>query len=123
MSHATAMAPPTDNEHHNARAAFTLMETHQVVPSPENYAVWFNYAVEKNKDLNVAIDGIIKNKLKFTPDTCAYLYNKYIVTSRNQKVLDDSAIAAQKVLQDVLRVVSDFSGEQQNYNQDVDQYL
>ncbi len=38
-------------------------------------------------------------------------------------MLDDSALAAQKILQEVLRVVNDFSGEQQNYSKDIDQYI
>lgn len=111
------------NDHQLAQKAMSLMDAHKVRPTPENYAVWFIYAEGKNKDLIAEIDNIDKNKLPFTLDTNKYLYNKYIIGNRNQKVLDDASLAAQRLLQDVLRVVTDFSGEQKSYNKDVDQYI
>lgn len=99
------------------------MEQHKIVPTPENYAVWYGYVSGKNKELVQEINHVINNKLKFTNDICLYLYNKYVVVNRNQKVLDDSSLAAQKVLLEVLRVVNDFSGETESYNKGVDQYL
>ncbi|MFO0388689.1 MAG: GGDEF domain-containing protein [Alphaproteobacteria bacterium] len=116
-------APVQLNDHELAKQAMTLMDAHKVRPTPENYAVWFAYSEGKNKELAAEIDNIDANKLPFTLDTSKYLYNKYIVGNRNQKVLDDASLAAQKLLQDVLRVVTDFSGEQKNYNKDVDQYI
>jgi diguanylate cyclase len=111
------------NDQQWAQRAMELLESHKVRPTPENYAVWFNYAAGKNKELIAEIENIEKNKLPFTLDTNSYLYNKYVVGNRNQKVLDDASLAAQKLLQEVLRVVTDFSGEQQSYNKDVDQYI
>ncbi len=63
------------------------------------------------------------NALPFTPETCSYLYNKYILATRSQKAVDDAAAGAHKVLLEVLRVINDFSGETQSYNKDVNHYL
>jgi diguanylate cyclase len=123
----TSQAPmPASNgseEYEYAKQSLAFMEQHAVVPTPENYAVWFHYVVAKNKELVHEINHVLSNKLKFTNDVCSYLYNKYIVVNRNQKVLDDAAISAQKVLLEVLRVVNDFSGTTENYNKGVDQYI
>lgn len=114
---------PENTEQEFAKQAFAFMEQYHVMPSPENYAVWFHYTQAKNKDLVQEINHIITNKMKFTGDVCSYLYNKFIVANRNQKVLDDASLSAQKVLLEVLRVVNDFSGETESYNKGVDQYL
>ncbi|MEQ1790284.1 MAG: hypothetical protein ABL857_07560, partial [Rickettsiales bacterium] len=53
----------------------------------------------------------------------SYLYHKYIISNRNQKVLDDTTVNTQKILSEALRVVNDFSGQTKNYNQDTDKYL
>ncbi len=45
------------------------MEKHAVSPTPENYALWYYYAAGKNKELVKEINDIIRNNLKFTPDT------------------------------------------------------
>lgn len=118
------MTAKNDNEErHLAEKAFALMVEHGVVPLPDNYAVWFHYVQGKNKDLVHEVEHVIANKLKFTGDVCSYLYNKYVVANRNQKVLDDASLSAQKVLLEVLRVVNDFSGETESYNKGVDQYM
>ncbi len=119
----TATTPAVLNEHQCAARASELMAEHKILPTPENYAVWFHYALGKNQDLVHEVEHIIANKLPFKPDVSSYLYNKFILGNRNQKVLDDSALAAQKVLLEVLRVVNDFGGETETYNKGVDQYL
>ncbi len=106
-----------------AKHALTLMEERGVSPTPENYAVWFQYALGENTDLNHEIGTIIKNDLGFTKENNAYLYHKYIISNRNQKVLDDATVNAQKILVEALRIVNDFSGETKSYNQDTDKYL
>ena len=106
-----------------AEQALKLMEERFVAPMPENYAVWFQYALGDNKDLNHEIETIISNNLGFTKENNSYLYHKYIVSNRNQKVLDDATVNTQKILVEALKIVSDFSGETKNYNQDTDKYM
>ena len=45
------------------------------------------------------------------------------MASRNQKVVDESAITAQKILVDVLKVINEFGSETENYNEGIDQYM
>jgi diguanylate cyclase len=99
------------------------MEKHKVAPSPENYALWYHYAFGKNTDLIREIDNVIANHLEFNDETSGYLYNKFIIANRGQKMVDDAANDAQKLLQDILKQVSEFSGETSNYHKDVNQSL
>jgi diguanylate cyclase len=117
------MNSPDEQNMHYAKRALLLMEQNHVPPTPENYSVWFQYAVGKNHELVREIDKAIKQALKFNSSTCSYLYNTFAAGSRTQRAVDDAAASAQKVLLDVLKVVTEFSGEQQTYNKDVDQYL
>jgi|CXWL01.1.fsa_nt_gi diguanylate cyclase len=106
-----------------AAQALKLMEERNISPNPENYAVWFQYALGDNKDLNHEIGTIINNNLGFTKENNSYLYHKYIISNRNQKVLDDATVNAQKILVEALKIVNDFSGETKSYNQDTDKYI
>lgn len=106
-----------------AKQALQLMEERNISPTPENYAVWFQYALGDNKDLNHEIGTIVSNNLGFTRENNSYLYHKYIISNRNQKVLDDATVNTQKILVEALKIVNDFSGETKNYNQDTDKYL
>ncbi len=115
--------PPPENEAACAKQAMAFLERYRIVATPENYAVWFHYAAGKNKELAREVDNIVSNSLQFTPETCTYLYNKYVLGNRQQKMLDEAAMGGQKVLMEVLRVINEFSGETQSYNKGIDQYM
>lgn len=117
------MEDKTKNITQFAKQAFTLMEKRGIAPTPENYAVWFQYVLGENTDLNHEMNTIVVNNLGFTDENNAYLYHKYIVSNRSQKVLDEATVNTQKILIEALRVVNDFSGETKSYNQDTDKYL
>ncbi len=106
-----------------ASQSLRLMQQRGVAPTPENYAVWFHYALGDNSDLNHEIRTIINNNLGFTKENNSYLYHKYIISNRNQKVLDDATVNTQKILVEALRIVNDFNGETKSYNHDTDEYL
>ena len=106
-----------------AKQAMVLMEQGNILPTPENYAVWFQYVIGENESLVKEIDAIISNDLGFSKDNNSYLYQKYVISNRNQKVLDDSTMNAQKILVEALHIVSDFNNETKAYNQDTDKYL
>jgi len=117
------MPTEAENDIQHAKAAFSLMDKHSVSPIPENYAIWFHYATGLNKELMHEVDNVINNRLPFSQETCSYLHNKFILGNRNQKVLDDAALGAQKVLLEVLKTINEFSSETQSYNKDVGTYL
>lgn len=117
------MTNTPEYEHNLAKQAFALMEKHHVVPSPENYAVFFHYVLGKNKELVHEIDNIFGNNLPFTQDSGKYLHNKYILANKAQKAIDAAADDAQKTLQEVLKLVSEFSGQTSDYNKDVNKSL
>src|SRR3954466_8308780 len=85
-----------------AKKTLALLSQHGIPPIPENYAVWFCYAMGKNKELAHEVETALANGLSFTPETSLYLYNKYVLASRNQKAVDDAAAGAHRVLIEVL---------------------
>lgn len=54
-------------EQEAADAAFALMSRHGVIPDPENFRLFFDYAVGANAALRRAVDEAIVSKAAFTP--------------------------------------------------------
>lgn len=106
-----------------AKQAFTLMETHRVSPSPENYALWYHYAFGKNSALIREMENVLQNNLEFDAATTSYLHTKYIASTNHQKQVDEVANDTQKLLQEVMKQVASFAGETSNYNKDINKSL
>lgn len=112
----------SDTENKLSSTALEYLKTHDIPPTPENYMVWYQYAQKKNPLLNTEIDKIITHKMPFSNVVCDTLYQRFCVAER-QKIASESAIAAQKMLKEVLTTVSSFSGETQDYNKDLNSYI
>lgn len=106
-----------------AQRAMNLMSSHRVIPTPENYTVWYAYAEGKNAELVHEINTIIHNKMPFTGHASTRLHDRFIVSNRNQKMVANAAAGAGKLLADVLKIVTEFSGHTTSYNQDIDGYI
>lgn len=106
-----------------ATFAIKKMELHSIPPSPDNYTVWYHYALGKNEALKVEIDMMIGQNMPFTNVACTSLYQRFFGTEKSNKMAGEAAINAQQMLKDVLKAVNDFSGETQNYNKDLGNYI
>lgn len=115
--------PDNQNDSVYAKKALELMAKHNISPAPENYAIWFHYAMGKNKDLVKEVDSIVSNEVDFTQETSSYLHNKFIIGGQSQAAVDEAANNAQKVLVEVLKVIHEFSDETKSYNEGIDEYM
>src|ERR1700684_4385084 len=70
LDYATAMAKRA-NRH---------MAQHGVAPTPNNFAVWFNYSCNTTPELKRTIDILIAGKRKFDPATNRELFSTYLAS-------------------------------------------
>lgn len=103
--------------------ALAHMEKHTIAPTPQNYAIWYQFVSAQNAEMNKEIEKILQQKLPLEGNTSTYLYNKYIAADVRQQKVDDTAGEAGRVLSQVLKIVGEFKGETQSYNADIDGYL
>jgi len=61
-----------------ARKAMDLMAKYRVPPTPDNFSVWFTYALGASIELKRAIDILIGNKRRFDAKTNNDLFNAYV---------------------------------------------
>ena len=71
-----------------AQQAQSLMAQHRVPPTPDNFAVWFKYALGTSAQLNMAMNVLIGNKRKFDPATNRDLYRAYVGGQAAERAID-----------------------------------
>ena len=72
-----------------ADRANRFMSLHGVPPIPENFSVWFDYAMDASPGLRRTIDVLIANKRKFDSATNHDLYVTYINPRSDNIVAED----------------------------------
>ena len=61
-----------------AEKAMRAMAQHRVPPTPNNFHLWFKYALGTASDLKRAVDILVSNKRKFDKTTNQALFDTYI---------------------------------------------
>jgi diguanylate cyclase len=65
-----------------------LMAQHHVSPTPDNFAVWFKYALGTSPQLKAAINVLIGNKRKFDAQTNGDLFRAYVGGQAADRAVD-----------------------------------
>ena len=81
-----------------ADRAGRFMSQHGVSPTPENFSVWFNYAMGASPALRKTIDILVANKRKFDSATNHDLYVTYVKPRADSGVAEDFPEQLQSVI-------------------------
>ncbi len=105
-----------------AEAAFKAMATQDVLPTPQNYALWYAYASGNLPELSLAIDGLIAKKAAFTPEVTAELYNRFFDAAGHLNILQEAGGRLDIVMDQVRRLLAAAAGENGNFGQTLDDF-
>src|ERR1700732_2861619 len=72
-----------------ADRANRFMSSHAVPPTPENFSVWYNYAMGASPALRKTVDILVANKRKFDSATNRDLYVPSLTPRADSGVADD----------------------------------
>ncbi len=103
-----------------SQSVIQLMQQQYVDPLPESYAVWYHYVTGSNRDLKKEIDEALAQHVPFTREMLLQLYYRHVVVQKEQQALNESTLGAQNLLAEALRLITEFSGETNAYNKQLD---
>ncbi|GIU52133.1 GGDEF domain-containing protein [Shewanella sairae] len=90
------------------RHAVPKMSELNIPVTPDNYAVWYEYFKGMNRELKLAIDGLLDKKLEFTPEVCHSLYKTYIQI-QYPEVIENVQIETQALINTLLAKIASMS--------------
>ena len=89
-----------------AKKALELMETHDVPPTPENYAIWSSYSSDYNPELCEFINNHIESAQAFSPALNDELYDKFFSQRAIEELLLNSSGTMTKELGNVSQTLA-----------------
>lgn len=104
-------------EQEAAEAAFALMASHGVVPIPENFRLFFEYAASDNPPLRLAVDAALASGAPFTPHLLARLRQHIVNDSRAIEDLDTLSKDVSAALDSVLVTLETAGKDALSYGQ------
>jgi diguanylate cyclase len=97
------IATPTESKS-LADAVARSLERYDLPPTPDNYAVWYEYHAGHTPNLRRTIEVIISNNGEFDEDTLHDLYSTFIWPAREAEIVRATARSIQEALREVTGV-------------------
>jgi diguanylate cyclase len=91
-----------DREQALAKTALALMGDVGVVPSPDNYELFYTYASGANPEMGQIIDKMISERQPFTSDVLDDLRNRCLSSARTTQALDNASVQVATTLNALL---------------------
>jgi diguanylate cyclase len=105
-----------------AETALQAMATHQVPPTPANFALWYTYATGLLPELNRTIDILTSKQQPFTEALCTELYSRFCDTGRHFNLLQETGDRLHYAVERVNHYVNTASGHASAFGKTLDQY-
>ncbi len=102
--------------------AMAMMNSLKVLPTPQNYAVFFAVAAGQAGGLVKEIDTAVAAKAHFSEEFLERLYNTYIAEPQAM-AMHETAANAKRLLNDIMQNVNTFTGETNAISKEVAQQL
>jgi diguanylate cyclase len=103
------------------RLALPKMASLAIPVTPENYAIWFDYFTDTNLNLKRAIDGLIANDVRFTPEVNLGLYNRFI-EERSPEIIENVQIESQILINSLMNKIKQLSDGTENFSTNLNQF-
>lgn len=100
-----------------AGAALKSIEGRGLVPTPENYELWFVYHSGANPEIVRVVDLLIATESNITDAHCYEIYHKFLSGNRESDVVQSAGCQIQKTIQDVNVAVSSVRESTAAYNE------
>lgn len=99
--------------------ALRLMAENGVPPSPENYAIWFQYASGRKPDLNKEIDERLARQEPVNTEVTASLHERFMVDNKLTDVTLNTGAKLNTEVDRILKIIEETAGNSSTFGQSV----
>ncbi len=109
-----------DNAKKFSELAFKRIQNDGVMPTPENYELWFVYYAESDAEMVKAVNKLIdQGNGKLTDDQCYEIFQQFLSNSREEKSVQKAGDQIKKTIDDVNLAVTSAKQYAVKYNENL----
>ena len=99
-----------------AGEAFARIQQESLVPTPENYELWYVYYSGANPEVTRAIDILIANSQKITNERCQELHQRFLSEGKDSEKVREAGDKIQATIKEVSGAVKSVKNATTKYN-------
>jgi diguanylate cyclase len=109
--------PPREHTVAIAHAAMSSLLQHGIAPSPQHFAIWFEYHSGTNRHLIRLLDGYLRAATPITETLLREVHGRFFDSRRESKSLVETSERLHAATVEVMGLVAEASGQTDSYGQ------
>ncbi|MDP9128660.1 MAG: GGDEF domain-containing protein [Pseudomonadota bacterium] len=105
-----------------ARQALEHLAKDGLVPTPDNFAVYYSYYAESNPNLKMAMDMLLSQHEALTQEHCADLHRSYLGLDAEHKMLRDSNATIEAEITKVMGAIESAATDTTKFSKTLDNF-
>lgn len=105
-----------------ALQAFEKLKRDGLVPTPNNYAIYYYYYAGSNPRLRTAVDIFLSKQPSLTQDNCNELYQTHLGIEAEHKMLQDANASIENEVNRMLDMIDRASNDATQYSETLDSF-
>lgn len=97
----------TEFAYSSSETSLQLMTDYSVVPTPENYQLWFTHAAQSDLNLSRTIDNLVAKNTPFDEKLNQKLYEKFFSREEEAKTITETGATFQKEVAKIVNIIKE----------------
>jgi len=103
------ITPDSEDVTENSTKALNKMTTYRVLPTPENYHLWYTYSGNYDLGLSKIVDRLISDKIPINEKISDKLYKKFFSRDAEKKAVEETGVGFKKEITKIMAILKDAS--------------
>jgi len=100
-----------------------LMNDHKIIPTPENYQLWYTHAAQSDLNLSRTIDNLIAKKATFDEKLNLKLFEKFFSREEEAKTITETGATFQKEVAKIVNIIKEVGENTNNHTTALSQHV
>ncbi len=106
-----------------SQSALTLMTKHKVVPTPENYQLWYTHSAQSDLNLSKTLENLLAKNIPFDDVLNKKLYENFFSREQEIKTVNETSAIFQKEVAKIVSIIKDVGKDTNNHSKALAQHI
>lgn len=107
----------------NSSTTLTYMTENKVVPSPQNYQLWYTYSAQSDLNLSRVMESMVAKKIPFNEEVNEKLYERFFSADKEMKSIVENGATFQWELAKIITVLRETGEDSSEHTQALMQHM
>ena len=107
----------------NSQKALKLLQEHKILPTPQNYQLWYTYSGDYDFSLSRFVDKLIINNTPIDDQVSEKLYEKFFSIEDEKKAVNETSDSFKNEIRKIMEILKDVNQDNTSHTESINNQI